>query len=163
MPRSSRTTHGDSDDDAPPEAVSLSVGRDTALQRRTAELQTSMNSRYASSGDWCAVAPMLISPPHPPTHPSPHGSTKKQVKAVAERQQQLVRADLRSADLLLPELLADLPSEPELRQTRSAAAASAKAVPPKRTWPAPKSAAARRAAAAADRRALGVFQIVDTR
>jgi hypothetical protein len=92
-----------------------------------------------------------------------HCSTKKQVKAVAARQQQLVRADLRSTDLLPPEVLANLPSEPELRHTRSAAAASAEAKPPRRTWPTPKAAAARRAAAAAERRAAGMFEILETR
>jgi hypothetical protein len=45
MPIRTRATHADSDDDAPPEAVSLSSGRDAALQRRSVEVETSRNSR----------------------------------------------------------------------------------------------------------------------
>jgi len=48
MPPRSRSTE-DSDDDAPPEAVSLSTGRDAALQRRAVEVTTSKASRCQSA------------------------------------------------------------------------------------------------------------------
>ena len=91
---------------------------------------------------------------------------------MAEKQRRIVQADLRSADLLPAELLADLPDQPHPGRGSAEGAADApvdqrSAAQSKRTWPSAKSAATKRAAAtaaaAAVRRVSGMGEVLETR
>ena len=79
-----------------------------------------------------------------------------------ERQQQLVRADLRNADLLPAELLADLP-EDQLSHRIKHTNATSQSGDQRRTQSVSKAAATRRLSSSSTRRSNGPHKVLDAR